>query len=247
MSPSYQPTLHRLPEDTTGRFAILREFLLRWHGIDTGPVGRTVSRVEEAEARVKRRLPPAVREWIVLLDDLARLGAWVEVLRDALSLTQVPGCRAFSLLVSGENDRHWGPLLRDLGSEDPPTHDFAAVSFGRDREFERVREVAPRVSTWAIEFIVRYLYLSRSVQLEYPVSEAARARLRALGPEVVASQIGRSELFEFEGGLIHVELDSDPSCAMLRCYAPCRATDRSAYDAAADAFARRLDPMWGRA
>ncbi|WP_434420089.1 hypothetical protein [Nannocystis pusilla] len=245
MTSPYQPTLHRLPADTPGRFAVLREFLLRWHGIDTGPVGRTVAAVDEAEARVKKQLPLAVREWIVLLDDLRRLGAWANVLRDAWALRQVPGRQAFSLLVSGENDRHWGPQFRDLGREDPPTYDFVADWSGDGPEFSRGRRVAPRVSTWAVDFLVRYLYLSRSLQLELPASESALARLRSLGPEVAASQIGDSELFECAGGLIHVEPGSSPD-STLRCYAPYREADNSGYDAAAGAFRRRIDAMLGR-
>lgn len=245
MTSPYQPTLHRLPADTSGRFAVLREFLRRWHGLDTGPVGRTVAAVDEAEARVKKQLPLAVREWIVLLDDIRRLGAWTEVLRDAWSLRQVPGHPAFSLLVSGENDRHWGPRFRDLGREDPPTHDFAADWSGDGRAFMPGRAVAPRVSTWAIEFLVRYLHLSRSLQLERPASESELARLRSLGPEVAASRVGDSELFEFDGGLIHVELGSasDPT---LRCYAPYREADNSGYYPAAGAFRQRIDAMLGR-
>lgn len=245
MTSSYQPTLHRLPADTSGRFAVLREFLLRWHGLDTGAVGRTVAAVDEAEARVKKQLPLAVREWIVLLDDIRRLGAWTDVLRDAWALRQVPGRQAFSLLVSGESDRHWGPQFRDLGREDPPTYDFVADWSGDGREFRRGRVVAPRVSTWAIEFLVRYLFLSRSLQLELPASEPELARLRSLGPEVVASRIGDSELFEFDGGLVHVELGSAPG-PTLRCYAPFREADRSGYYPAAGAFRQRILAMLGR-
>lgn len=41
MTPPYQPTLHRFPDDTSGRFEVIREFLSQWHGLDTGTVGRT--------------------------------------------------------------------------------------------------------------------------------------------------------------------------------------------------------------
>ncbi len=71
---------------------------------------------------MRQKLPLAAREWIVLLDDLERVGGWGRVLRDAWGLEKVPDCAAFSLLRAGEDDRRWGPPLRDLALEDPPTY-----------------------------------------------------------------------------------------------------------------------------
>lgn len=241
----YQPTLHRFPDDTAGRFQIIREFLLGWHGLDTGAVGRTVDRVDEAEARIGKALPLAVREWIVLLDDLARIGGWSSVLRDCWGLKKVPGCPAFSLLTAGENDRHWGPWLRDLAKEDPPTSEFVP-DYERDEfRFKRGRQVAPSVSTWAIEFIVSYLRLSRSLQIERPVSRPTLDRLRGQSPgPVIASQIGHTELLEFENGLIHAEPDG-PTSYQLRCYAPYLGSTTADYYGAAGEFGRRVDAMLG--
>ncbi|WAS91143.1 hypothetical protein [Nannocystis punicea] len=243
MTQAYQPTLHRFPDDTAGRFQVIREFLLRWHGLDTGAVGRTVERVGAAEARVGKALPLAVREWIVLLDDLARIGGWGRVLRDSWGLVKVPNCAAFSLLTGGENDRHWGPMFRDLAREDPPTHEFVPDYERSESRFKRGRQVAPRVSTWAIEFIVSYLHLSKCVQLERAISKPLLDRVRSRSPGlVVASQIGHTELFEFEDGLLHAEPDG-PTSYQLRCYAPYLGTTRAAYQGAAREFAERVDAI----
>lgn len=242
MMQPYRPTLHGLPDDTSGRFAALREFLLRWHGLATGTVGRTVDRVTEAESQLHKRLPLAVREWIVLLDDLERIDAWGHVLRDSWSLKKVPGRAAFSLLLQGEGDRHWGPLLRDLDEEDPPTHEFTARD-GDGPRFDRGRQVAPRVSTWAIAFILRYLHLSRSLQVERTTARSTIERLRARAPEgLVASQIGEVVLLEFAGGLICAESDG-PDSYRLQCYAPTLAATNDGYHAAAAAFAERIDEI----
>lgn len=243
MTQPYRPTLYRCPEDTAGRFEVLREFLRAYHGLDTGAVGRTVARVGEAEARVGKSLPLAVREWISLLDDLDRIGAWGQVLRDCWSLKKVPGCAAFSLLGTGEDDGHWGPMLRDLGEEDPPTSEFHRDYDRDDGKFMRVGEAAPRVSTWAIEFIVSYLHLGRGVEYERNISQPTLDRLREQpGGPFVASQIGRTELLEFEGGLIHAEREG--GSYRLRCYAPYRgpADDRRA---AARELEQRVDAMLG--
>lgn len=241
---SYRPTLHRFPDDTSGRFQVLREFLLRWHGLDTGAVGRTVDRVGEAEARVDKPLPLAVREWIVLLDDLARIDGWKYVLRDSWGLKQVPNCPAFSLLTAGEDDRHWGPLFRDLAREDPPVREFVPDYERDEQRFKRGRQVASRVSTWALEFIVDYLHLSRSLQLERRASKPTLERMYDRSPSpVVASRIGATELFEFEGGLMHAEPDG-PGIYRLRCYAPRAQTD--AFDSdATHAFGQQIDAMLG--
>lgn len=238
----YTPTLHRLPDDTAGRFAVLHEFLRGWHGLATGGVGRTVERVAAAEARIKLPLPLAVREWIVLLDDLDRGGGWSQVLRDCWSLCRVPGCAAFSLLVQGEADRHWGPLLRDLADADPPTHLF---DLDDDDKFKRVRRLAPRVSTWAVEFIVSYLHLSRSVQSERLVSRATLDRLRTDPPPgVFATQVGATELVEFDGGLVHADPEG-PDAYTLRCFQPWRAATDDGYYAAQAALGQRVEALLG--
>lgn len=238
--PPYQPTLHRLPDDTRGRFQILREFLARWHGIDTGKAGRTAPRVREAAARVHKRLPLGVREWIVLLDDLDRACKWQHVLRDCWSLDQVPDCQAFSLLVQGEDDHHWGVLYRDLDKEDPPTCDFLIDYDGDPVRFRRARQVAPRVSTWAVEFILSYLRLSRSAELERPITRPALDRLRRRPPPgVIASRVGRTVVLEFEGGLLHAR-PHGPRPNQLRCYSPYAADTDADRQAAKDLLERRV-------
>lgn len=243
VTPRYRPTLHRFPDDTSGRFQIIRQFLLGWHGLDTGTVGRTVARVDQAEAQIGKTLPLAAREWIVLLDDLSRLDAWSQVLRDCWTLKRVPNCPAFSLLGSGEDDRHWGPFFRDLAKEDPPTSEFVPDYERSESRFKHGRQVAPRVSTWAIEFIISYLRLSRSVQYERGVARPTLDKLRndpAHG--VVSSQIGRTELIEFDDGLIHAEPDG-PTSYHLRCYAPSRAETYADHYKASSELGRRIDAM----
>ena len=245
MTPPYQPTLHRFPDDTLGRFQVIREFLSRWHGLDTGTVGRTVDRIGEAEAGLGRSLPLAVRELIVLLDDLDRIDGWGDVLRDCWGLKKVPNCAAFSLLTAGENDRHWGPLFRDLIKEDPPTHEFVPDYERDESRFKRGSQVAPRVSTWAIEFIVSYLHLSSYLQIERPVSKPTLDRLRGQSPaQVISSRIGHTELLEFENGLIHAEPDG-PTSYHLRCYAPYLGATNADYHGAAREFAGRVEAMLG--
>lgn len=243
VSQVYPPTLHRLPDDTAGRFALLREFLLRWHGLDTGTVGRTVERVDAAEARVGKQLPLAAREWIVLLDDLARIDGWKYVLRDSWGLEQVPNCSAFALLTAGEGDRHWGPLFRDLAREDPPTSVFVPDYERDEQRFKRARQVAPRVSTWAIEFILSYLHLSPSLQVERRASKPTLARMCGQSG-IVGSRVGHTEVIEFAGGLVVAEPDGAGVYA-LRCYAPHRGDSRAEYHAAADELGRRIDAMLG--
>jgi len=240
----YQPTLHRLPDDTPGRFQILREFLRRWHGHDTGTVGRTVDRIGAAESTIKKQLPLGVREWIVLLDDIDRLDVWGEVLRDCWGLRKVPGCPAFALLTAGEDDQHWGPMLRDLAVEDPPVHTFHLDYDSESSRFKRSGPVAPRVSTWAIEFILSYLHLSRSVQFERLASEATLDRLQRTTEPLVRSRIGDTELVEFTDGLIHATADGQ-GMYQLRCYAPFRPEANAAPRDAARALRERVEAMLG--
>lgn len=246
MTELYRPTLHLLPDDTAGRFRLLREFLRRWHGLDTGDIGRTVARVAEAEASLQTTLPLAVREWIALLDDLDRIGGWSQVLRDSWSLREVPRCPAFSLLVQGEGDCHWGPQLRDLHQDDPPVHRFLRGD-GRDGQFVAAGQVAPRVSTWALEFVVSYLHLSRAAQVEQWVTRAVAERLFTRPPAgLVASRVGETRLLEHDGGLIHLAPDG-PDEAVLRAYAPLPPDDEQTRKSVKSALHERIDELVGSA
>lgn len=236
----YQPILHTFPEDTLGRFQVLREFLRRWHNIDTGSAGRTVPRIEESEGSIRHDLPLGIREWIVFLDDLERVCKWRNVLRDCWSLKKVPNCDAFSLLVAGENDRHWGVLVRDLGEEDPPTYAFVPDYKRDESRFIRGRKEAPRVSTWAVEFILTYLYLSRSLQCEADVpGEVFKKAYKTRSDKLIASKIGKTSILEFTGGLVLAEKQGKDRYR-LRAYAPNLSESHDRYYTDLMAFSRRL-------
>lgn len=240
----YQPILHSFPEDTTGRFQVLREFLRRWHNIDTGSARRTVPRLEDTDAQYGP-LPLAIREWIVFLDDLARVCNWQNVLRDCWSLKAVPNCKAFSLLVAGENDRHWGVLLRDMELEDPPTYAFVPDYERDERRFLRGHKEAPRVTTWAMEFILTYLYLSHSLQSERRVSPDFFKNLRKKhSDKLFVSKIGRTGIIEFTGGLVLAEKQGKIGYH-LRAYAPHVSESTGEYYTALTRFTQRLREEMG--
>jgi uncharacterized protein (TIGR02996 family) len=65
-----EPVLaHGIPEGWRERWRIIREFVERWHKIPMPDVGGHKAEIARIETRLKRTLPPAMREWIAFCHD----------------------------------------------------------------------------------------------------------------------------------------------------------------------------------
>jgi uncharacterized protein (TIGR02996 family) len=110
-----------IPEGWRERWRLIREFTERWHGVPMGDVGGRQAEVEEAEARLGRKLPPSVREWFVITEELRGPNGVHNVLGEvelrafpqqaAITLTDYGG--APIALFTGISDN-------DLDKPDPP-------------------------------------------------------------------------------------------------------------------------------
>ena len=74
---------HGIPPDWRGRWRLIRAFTESWHGIPMGDVGGRQAEVEEAEKRLGRKLPPVVREWFVITEELRGPNGVHDVLGEA--------------------------------------------------------------------------------------------------------------------------------------------------------------------
>lgn len=163
-------SLRPWPDDWAARWRLLRELVEQWSGVRTGDIGRSCPRIAAIERAIRRPLPPSVREWVVFVDDIHRANGWWHVFRDSLSLEPMPRHRAFSLMVQGEDDRHWAVRYEELAHPDPPVDSYS-LYFGDpsdidaneedddaddDDGFRHDRRVAERLTDWARDFILLY-------------------------------------------------------------------------------------------
>lgn len=158
----YEPMLFNLPDEMLERWRVIRRFVGSWYGVSLPTVGGQAARIRQIEDNLGYPLPPSVREWIALIYDLIDADAFGLMFRDALGFSEIQGTDAVSLLIQGEGDYHWGVKKEDLGTDDPPVYgyqiDWGAWE-GGEAEFEENMRWSPRLTTWAIRFILTYLYI----------------------------------------------------------------------------------------
>jgi hypothetical protein len=118
------------PDDVTDRWRTLRAHIEEVHGVRTGDIGRTCERLTAIE-REHGTCGTSLREWIVLLDELA-VDGWRHLFRDSLSFKVVEGTKRFSLMIQGEADYHWTVGLADMRKPDP-----AVKGYGLDYDTDR--------------------------------------------------------------------------------------------------------------
>lgn len=164
--------LGNFPQHWRDRWAVIREFIRRWHGVPLPDIGGQENRIRDVETKLGYALPPSCREWAALLLDLIDSKAFGCVLRDGLSLSELKHNKAVSLLIQGEADYHWAVKKEHLDKDDPPIDGFT-LNYGDedpDLEFVFDKRWASQTSAWALSFILSYLYI-RSDSLGCSVGE----------------------------------------------------------------------------
>ncbi|MBM3981305.1 MAG: TIGR02996 domain-containing protein [Planctomycetes bacterium] len=115
---------HGIPDGWRERWRLIREFTERWHSVPMGDIGGRQAEIAEAEARLGRKLPPSVREWIAFAHDARQYPDWHNVWRDAYHLEVVAGQPALALLAQAEGDYYWGMPFAAFEQEDPLVRDY---------------------------------------------------------------------------------------------------------------------------
>ncbi|MDY3552079.1 TIGR02996 domain-containing protein [Gemmata sp. JC717] len=81
---------HGVPDGWRARWRLVREFTERWHRIPMPDVGGHQAEIAEAEERLGRPLPPAVREWVAFARDITEAPGDREAL-GSVHLAPLPG------------------------------------------------------------------------------------------------------------------------------------------------------------
>jgi uncharacterized protein (TIGR02996 family) len=161
---SYYDPIFRdgVPDDSKGRWRLIREFTERWHDIPTADVGGRQAEIRETEQRLGRQLPPSLREYVAFAHDTTRPNRPPDepltVIRDWLSLEPVPGHRATSIMVHCEGDLHYAIQPEDWLDPDP-----AIWTYGLTVEGDWVTEspyepTYPSLSDLMLDYVLLFMH-----------------------------------------------------------------------------------------
>jgi uncharacterized protein (TIGR02996 family) len=196
---------HGVPDGWTERWRLIREFTDRWHRLRLGDAGGRGDEIREAEARLGRRLPPSVREWVAFAHDVRRSLDYFDVFRDTYQMKEVEGHSATSLLLQCEGDYHWAIRHEDFALADPPVHGFHWDPVARNETFvpDERNPIAPSVTEFALDYSMEYV-LAAGGGFSTDVADPAGLRSQLTAAFPVSSRFGQVELFEADNILVRL-------------------------------------------
>ncbi|MBP3959542.1 TIGR02996 domain-containing protein [Gemmata sp. G18] len=118
---------HGIPDGWRERWRLIREFTERWYRVPMPDIGGRQAEIAEAEARLGRKLPPSVREWVAFAHDAnmrPNHPIYLHVFRELYEMENVPDHPALSLLRQYEDGYAWAVHHNTLDDPDPPVHGY---------------------------------------------------------------------------------------------------------------------------
>jgi hypothetical protein len=152
---SYEPCFATVPETSTGRWELLREFTRRWHGIALAPVDRISSLVYREQATLSIRLPTSFREYIAFAEELTAQAAF-GILRDTYDVCRLEEHSATSLLLQCEGDVYWAVKDENLIADDPAVEMYY-LDYDNDERFVHGGTEWPTITSFVLGHMAHYL------------------------------------------------------------------------------------------
>ena len=148
---------HKFPEDWRGRWRLIREFVERWYRIPLGDVGGRADEIREAEAKLRRTLPPSFREWVAFAHDVRKSHAGIRVvLRDIFDIRHLPDLAPLSVMLPTEGDFFWAIRHADFEIPDPPIHGFSLDAESARIVASPVEPIAGSLTQFALRHAMGY-------------------------------------------------------------------------------------------
>ena len=197
---------HGVPDGWKERWRLIREFTDRWHRLPLGDIGGRPDVIRETEARLRRELPPSLREWVAFAHDVRRRSDFHAVLRDVYQMEELDGHSAVSLLLQGEGDYHWAVRHTDFSLPDPPIHGFH-WDFDNDDDNTFVPDernpIADTLNAFVFEYVMSYTH-AEGGGLSTDVDEPANLIRDLTATFPVQTRFGRMAIFEAENILVRL-------------------------------------------
>jgi uncharacterized protein (TIGR02996 family) len=120
--PTHRPMFTELPADTADRWRLAAEFIDLWHEPLSAGDGYTEAELADAEARLGRRLPRALREWYAFAGK--RRDIW-SVQNELVIPERLRFTSSGDLLIWYENQNGscWYIQAGDLSEDNPPVYE----------------------------------------------------------------------------------------------------------------------------
>jgi hypothetical protein len=190
----YHPCFAAIPDSWEGRWAVLREFVRRWHGLTLDPVGRRSPLVAQEESKLGVQLPPSFREYVSFSEELIAQNAF-GILRDCYEVTRLQAHSAISLLLQGEGDVYWAVKLEDFSKQDPPVNTYY-LEYEKNEFVHRGLD-SPSITSSLLSHMAYFLHgKGGGFLVRLNPTEAFLAEMRRAFP--VTARFGNLQLFEAE-------------------------------------------------
>ncbi|MEL6912339.1 MAG: hypothetical protein AAFO85_19390 [Cyanobacteria bacterium J06598_4] len=150
MSKNYEPCFNGVSNDWQGKWALIREFTTKWHGIQFRERIELLPLVKQEEDKLGLKLPPSFREYIIFYADIDSYKEdrfikgkneinyslfnhkYRNIIRDDYTINYLEKLSSISLLRLSEGDCFWGIKLENLAQVDPPVENYMLNDLGRN-------------------------------------------------------------------------------------------------------------------
>jgi uncharacterized protein (TIGR02996 family) len=173
-----------IPPDWKGRWRLIREFTERWYGTPMGDVGGQRDAARAESRRLRRRLPPSVREYIAYAHDVAPPGQVGIVHRDEYTMRPMEEHQSLSVMRIAEGNVQWAIRDSDLGRPDPPVYAFYWADGDETRYVPAAGEgpEAPSLSDFVLGFVTAYKHDGGRFRTTVRDARGLREQLEAAFP-----------------------------------------------------------------
>ena len=151
---NYYPVFLESPRSPSERWALIREFIRRWHKIELD-----ISYDERLSALSQQKyfeqtIPLSLKEWICLAQELTQKDKF-DIFRDDFSVEEIKEIAAVSLLVLAEGDIHFVMKEENLKLEDPPVSEYL---FDGASSFSFYGKAADHITSFVLDHLIYYLH-----------------------------------------------------------------------------------------
>lgn len=136
-------------------WTMIRQILQKWHHItlrwEEADHRAAIKTIEESAGTA---LPPSVKEWICMVQEMIRTGQWP--LRDSYDIRFRHDIQAVTLLIQGEADYYWGVKKENMVHSDPPVDGFHLSFEGEPDTWTWNRTEHNTLTAFVIQYLLDY-------------------------------------------------------------------------------------------
>lgn len=143
------------PETYAEGWDVIKKILEKWHHITLNwKEADHRPKIKSIEDAAGTTLPPSVREWICMVEEMIRAEQWP--LRDSYDIRFRPDIQAVTLLIQGEADYYWAVKKENLAHNDPPVDGYHLSFEGDPDTWTWNRTEHETLTAFVIQYLLDY-------------------------------------------------------------------------------------------